>query len=374
MRGHISQKSNGTWVGVVDAPRKADGKRNQKFVYGKTQPEVEKKLTELIYKINTNNFVDPTNILLKQYLNNWLAERKNALSPATYDGYKSYIDRHIIPAIGEKKLNKILPKDVEHFYNSKKDTLSGKSLHQVHSILHRAFKDALINEYIARNIIDFVNPPKVEKHTMKTYEEDQYIKLLKSVENISDEIPIMLAGGLGLRRGEIFGLRWSDISFDKKIITVNQNLVCTRSGLVFKKPKSIESIRTISVPDYIIKKLKERYKEQEELKSKQPEDYQNHNLVCCKSNGEPINPSTYSHVFADILKNNGLEHIRLHDLRHFNATIMMKYGVPIKVASKRLGHSTTQITQDIYQHVLVSMDTDASDKISEHLFDKKAKN
>ncbi|MHC1694036.1 MAG: tyrosine-type recombinase/integrase [Eubacteriales bacterium] len=99
-------------------------------------------------------------------------------------------------------------------------------------------------------------------------------------------------------------------------------------------------------------------------------EYHNDDLVCCKSDGTAYNPGSFSHRFNDFLKKHGLREIRLHDIRHSNASLMLKYNVPAKVASQRLGHSSIGITLDLYSHVLGDMETEAASKIDEGIFKK----
>ncbi|MBO8183643.1 MAG: tyrosine-type recombinase/integrase [Archaeoglobus sp.] len=368
MRGHI-RKYKGRWAGVVELPRDpATGKRRQKWIYGDTKKEVEAKVNKLIHQIETGTYMEVTNMTVADYLREWLKNHRVNLSILTAEGYERYIEKHIIPEIGSIQLIKLNPMHIQGLYTKKLEVLSGKSVLQMHRILRKALNTALKSQIIPRNPADAVDPPKAEKYKIKVYDEEKFTELLNAVEGTDDEVPIVLAGGLGMRRGEVFGLRWSDVSFQKGTITVEQQLLPTKEGLIFKKPKTEDSIRTIEVPDYILSILKRHQKRQTENKLFFGPEYKDYNLVCCKPNGEPINPSTYSHIFARILKKHGLEHIRFHDLRHFNATIMLKYNVPVKVASKRLGHSTTAITQDIYQHVLTDMDKEAAEKLNNALF------
>ena len=177
----------------------------------------------------------------------------------------------------------------------------------------------------------------------------QFIALLDTVKGSFDEIPILLAGWLGLRRGEIFGLRWSDVDFDKRTLAIEQTSVRFTKEHI-KSPKSDSSRRTLMLPPYICKILL-RYRTNEKVLT---------TTICGR-----YKPQSYSERFSRLLEQQGLEHLRFHDLRHYNATIMLKYGIPDKVASKRLGHSSTQVTKEIYQHVTSDMDISYADKIDE---------
>lgn len=368
MRGHI-RKYKGRWAGVVELERDpVTGKRRQKWVYADTKRECEAKVNELIHMIETGTYMEPCRMTVAEYLRHWLKIHSPNLAQNTIDGYRVTVEKHIIPELGSIPLAKLNVVHLQSFYAKEQSKYSGRTAQLTHRILRKALDNAVKSQLIQKNPADLVDPPKPKKYKAKVYDEKQYLELLKAVEGTEHELPIVLAGGLGLRRGEIFGLRWSDVNFKKGVITIEQQLIPNSKGLIFKQPKTEDSIRTIDVPDYIMSLLKREKRKQNENKLFFGQDYKDYDLVCCKPNGEPINPGTYSNKFIKLLKRLNFEHIRFHDLRHFNATIMLKYNVPIKVASKRLGHSTTAITQDIYQHVLTDMDREASRKLNDALF------
>jgi integrase len=180
------------------------------------------------------------------------------------------------------------------------------------------------------------------------YNEDQFIQLLDYVSGTDDEIPIVLGGGCGLRRGEIFGLYWRDINLDDGYINIQQTSV-RFNKTIEKSPKNASSIRSFKAPDYVIDVLR-TYKSKVKGKNAQKV------LTRWK-------PSTYSERFGILLNRFKMPHIRLHDLRHYNAVIMCKYGVSDKVAAERLGHSQVSTLRNVYQHVLKDMDQTAADEI-----------
>lgn len=368
LRGHI-RRYRGRWAGVVELERDPiTGKRRQKWVYADTKKECEVKVAELIYKIENGTYFEPTKMTVAEYLRHWIKIHSPNITQSTIDDYNGVIENHLIPELGSIPLARLNPLHLQEFYAKKQEKYSGRTVQKIHRILRKALDGAIKTQLIKQNPADLVDTPKAKKYKPKVYDEEQFFKLLAAAEGTEHKIPILLAGGLGMRRGEIFGLRWDNISFKYKRIVVEQQLIPTSQGLVFSTPKTDSGARAIEIPEYIIESLKQEAKEQKKNKLLFGPEYEDYNLVCCKPNGTPINPSTYSHDFADFLKENGLEHIRFHDLRHFNATVMLKHGVGIKVASRRLGHSTTAITQDIYQHVLTEMDHEAAKKINDGLF------
>jgi integrase len=253
--------------------------------------------------------------------------------------------------------------DVDKFYNTlrtlpidkekNQKPLSNNSIVKIHSILHSALEYAKVNKKLMSNPIDYVKPPKKDKFIPNILDEKNFNKLYSAVHGTFDEIPIVLAACTGLRRSEIFGLTWKNIDMENCLIRIEK--ITTRySKYITKKPKSNSSQRTFAVPKFVIDILK-NYRSSLKVV---PE------YVCDKFKAQ-----SYSGHFKLILEKNKLPEFRFHDLRHFNAIIMMKYNIPDKVASERLGHAHVSTTRQIYQHVISDMDREAAN-IIDNVFNK----
>ena len=338
----------------------------------KTRSEAKKFLVDCQHSISEGTYIDDNKTTLATYLRDWLIRSaENNLAQSTIDGYRTNIVKHILPNIGHIELKKLKPFDIESMYsrlrlNGRSDGkggLSGKSLLYIHRTLHKALNDACKNLLISRNVVSLVTSPKTEKYKHSFYGRDEIIKLLDIVKNSDMEMPVALAVILGLRRGEVLGLTWDKVIFKNNSILIDRQYVVSSKGHAFKRPKD-DSIRSLALPD-LLKDILIRHKRiQKRCKLMVGENYKDNNLVCCKADGEPYSPNTLSHKFANTLKDNALPHIRFHDLRHSAASLMLTSGVNMKVASKRLGHSTMNITSDLYSHVEESVDTDAAKKIN----------
>lgn len=193
------------------------------------------------------------------------------------------------------------------------------------------------------------------------------VKLLKVCKGTSLELQIYLASGLGLRISEVLGLTWDNIDFIENTITINKITVRDNNTVILKSPKTESSERTISAPKEVIHLLREYKKNQLEDKLK-GKIKNNLNLLFFDKNENPIAQDVLSKKFNRFLKDNELDHIRFHDLRHSHVTLLINSKVPIKVISERVGHSNINTTLNIYAHTLKEMDSEASDKISEVLF------
>ncbi|WHH57285.1 tyrosine-type recombinase/integrase [Petroclostridium sp. X23] len=380
MRGCITKKGSNYSI-VVDIGR-VDGKRKQKWFNGyRTKREAQNALTKILSQLQDNTFVDTDKITVKEYLLQWLENYVDTnLSPTTAYGYRVNVEKHIIPNLGNIQLQKLQPLHIQQLYNEKlkngrvdgKGGLSAKSVIYIHRVFRKALAQAVKLQIISRNVADLVEVPKKKPFNAKILDSDEVPSLLEAFKNTNLYIPVLLGVAVGLRRGEALGLRWQDIDYKNKTITISQTILHSKAGIIINTPKTIKSHRTIVISDTIIAALKYQQERQQENKDLLGEAYQDNDLVTCGADGSPINPSTFSRNFSDTLERNDLTHIRFHDLRHTNATLMLKSDIPAKIASERLGHSTIGITLDLYSHVLKEMQQDAASRLESLLFVNKS--
>lgn len=364
----ITKRKDGRWQAIVDLPPDPKtGKRRRKWLYADGRPEVKRMATKLEAKIASGNFVEPSNLTVEGYLLQWLEDYCSHLSPATVAGYKRYIVNHIIPSIGSIKLQKLKPINVQRFYNDEKDSgYSNTTILQEHRILRKAMSDALKNDLIEKNPLDMVDAPRKSDFAPSVYNEEHYAALLAVAVGTIFDIPVLLAGVLGLRRGEVFGLRWNNIDLEAGTLCITQTMVPAGGQIHIKEPKNESSKRTITIPESLIKVLKQHKKTQLRERAKNDGKFNIDDcFVCCKENGQPVDPASFSRDFKTLLEKNNLQHIRFHDLRHFSATMMLKRGINTKIAAQRLGHSTPSTTQNIYQHVLADMEKEGAEKLND---------
>ncbi|MEG0873526.1 MAG: site-specific integrase [Clostridia bacterium] len=192
--------------------------------------------------------------------------------------------------------------------------------------------------------------------------------LIESLKGSVLEAPILLMGLLGLRYSEACGLRWSDVDFENNIININQIIIYQGSaGTFFKEPKTNKSKRSLHAPGELMQILKKERNNQNKLKLQGILENK-HDLVCLNTFFNPWSNNTITHFFERFLKKNNIRKIRLHDLRHTNATLMLLSGTNIKIVSDRLGHTDIKISMNKYSHVLEEMDQQASNNLSNILF------
>ena len=175
--------------------------------------------------------------------------------------------------------------------------------------------------------------------------------------------PLIITGYFGfsfiILYGELLALTWEKVDFEHSTITIDQNFIHIDSKSIVKAPKTEASIRKIDAPNILMDLLRRERVSYLERKLKHGRDFHDTNLVVCKANGEAVLPDSLTQRFTRFLKRNGLRHLRIHDLRHENASLMLKAGVNPKIAQKRLGHSHYSTTMDTYSHILDGIEKDS---------------
>lgn len=348
--GHYKRK-DGRWESYVIYEDPDTGEEIKKSFYGRAKygSDSKRKLNAFIEKLEAGDYSDIRKVTVEGWLNKFLKVYCAGRAQTTLDGYRNYIDKHIIPVLGKLKLAELKPLHIQQFYNQEREKgYSEKTILQEHRILHRAFKKAVGDGLMSRNPCDAVDAPSPEEYKPTIYTEEQYAALLDALRGHRMEAIILLAGMCGLRRGELLGLTWEDIDLDNSMVRVKRTIVPTSEGVITKDPKSKTSTRDVAIPSSIIPRLKQ---------------LRGIGKLYTQLNGKDYNPGSVSRLFKEFLDYNGLPHIRLHDLRHFNGTMMLKHGVTEREASARLGHSNLLMTKK-YQHVVEDMDQRSANKLN----------
>ncbi|OOM74569.1 putative prophage phiRv2 integrase [Clostridium puniceum] len=345
MEGSVTKRKDGRWQGVVDIPTLTN-KRVRKYVYAPTRQECRKKVNALIEEIEGNGMINPSKAKFKEFSEIWLNTYCVNLSPTTVNEYKRSVDKYACAYLGDHLMTKILPINIQEMINEFSKAHSRKTCKNLLSILSAIFNYAKLNKILKNNPCDGVRLPNNKKvYKYYIYNEDEFNTLLDVVTGTKEEIPILLAALCGLRMSEIMGLTWDDIDFNKRIISIQRANVHVKGEVIEKNTKTKTSYRKIIAPRYVIERLSL---------------YKGVGYVYPKKDGSAENGNNYSNRFSRMLKKNKFPHTRFHDLRHFNATMMLKNGITDKEAAERLGHSDTNMTKK-YQHVLENMKTRSAD-------------
>lgn len=367
----IRKRSKNYIVYLEYLDKKTNKKKQKNMGSYPLKRDASKRLNEVKEEIYSDELLVPNEMILENYILDFLEKYKMNLSITTYKVYKRICKKYIIPLLGDIKLCDIKPIHVQDYVDDLLDLLTPQTIKVHLNVLNLALKRAYRLKLIKENPVQFVEVPKNRKYKNEVYDTEDMQKLLEKCQGTSMELPIVLASGLGLRISEILGLTWNNVDFNDFTITIDKITVRNDGKVILKDPKTESSIRTISVPKEIILMLKQLKKDR--LAAKLKGEKSHRELIFYDKNLNPIAPDVISKKFRLFLKENGLKHIRFHDLRHSHVTLLIDAKVPIKVISERVGHSNINTTLNIYSHALKEMDQEASDKISSTLFNKDRK-
>ena len=333
--------------------------------------QAEKMLNEELVRVNAENSFSNklntiaknskySNMLFSDYMLEWLENIKPKVVQSTYIGYEQVVKGRLCPYFKSKKIKLIdlRPRDIQDFINHLyKQRLKGSTIAHYTSNMNTALKEAVIAEIIPSNPMDRIESVKKEVYIPDFYTDDELIELIEVIKTQKLELPLTLGIIYGLRREEILGLTWNAIDFKNKSITIRKTVGRGKYDgvtqfLIKDIPKNKSGYRTLPMFDFItdlLKKYKEKYKLNEKIfGNTYITDYKD--FICLMDNGELVKPDYVDRTFSRILKENGFRHIRLHDLRHSCATLLLRNGVPLPEIQKWLGHSNI-ITTQRYSHL-----------------------
>ena len=381
---NITQKPNGTYLVRISCGRDImTGKqilRGRIFKPSKpdlSQERFQKELDEFIEDFTDElqcerNRKKPENKIVSDFAKEYLSIQKTSLSPGSYDFYQHIIEKHILPMFGRMRLRDIKTYHVQDFImklNSmpRNDGKSGHISPQtvkhyttvLRSMLTMAYKMYYMDDYVGLSRRLTFPKEHYQEVDVFTIEEAKAILTAAKTEPINIRLLIEIALFTGMRRGEIVGLKWSDINFDKQCLSVKRSIYKPKGEKsIEKEPKSHSSFRTIAIPNCLCKTLAE-YKSWQEQLSLSLDTWQNLDYVFTDENGNVMNPQTPTKQFSNFLARHNIRHLKFHCLRHTSATILLANGCDIKTVSARLGHSSIDTT-NIYVHVLESVDRQAA--------------
>lgn len=367
MKGYLRKRGD-TWSFTIDLPRdQLSGKRRQKTKGGfKTKKDAQEALNNFIYELNHETYIENNKVTVGEYLSDWLIKRKNEIRPTTYQSYENHINFYINPELGNIQLQILQSNQVQKFIDFLLEKYKPTTVQGTIKVLKKALNDAEISGLIKKNPIKHMKlPQNNEQSNFRTWSVEESNRFLIHSKNSRINIAYILAIYTGMRKGEVLGLRWRDVDFNARTISVLQTLNLIKGKLTFGKPKSKSSQRRISIPDYVIRKLLEHKEIQKQEKEIFSYAYNDHDLVVAAENGQPIWPRNLQRNFNNLILQSNVPKIRFHDLRHTHATIMLLNGEHPKVVSERLGHNRIGITLDTYSHVLPDMQRESADNFAQ---------
>lgn len=365
MRGHITKRGD-SWTAIVDLPADpATGKRRQKRITARTKRAVELQVAELIHKAESGGFTDAGKATVREFFDRWLETTAPTLRAATVRRYRDLARLHISAVIGNVKLAKLAPADVQRLYSDRLAAgLSPTSVRHLHGLLHRALSDAVRWGLIGRNVTEAVDPPRRSTPEAQTWNAEQVTAVLATAAGDDFEPLWRLALLAGMRRGELLGLRWSDVDLDAGALSVRRTLSRGESSrLESGEPKTASGRRRIALPASVVESLRRHRVRQVEYRLAIGPAFEDQGLVFTNETGGPLHPNSLTTRFRKLIATAGVPTIRFHDLRHTCATLLLSQGVHPKVVQERLGHADIAMTMNLYSHVTADMQRQAADAL-----------
>jgi integrase len=355
--GAIYKRPDGRWTARLTLAK------GRKDFYGKTREEVNRKLIAALRDQQAGLPIVGERLTLAQFLKDWLESTKPALRDRTYETYEIILRLHIMPQLGKHRLARLGPQQVQSLYSDRLLTgLSAQSVRKIHAILHRALRDAVRWNLVARNVADLVTPPRDQRREMKTLDPSQARRLIEAARGDRLEALYVLALTTGMRLGEILALRWVDVDLEGASLQVRGTLNRSSEGLKIGEPKTSGSRRKVALGESAIEALRRHRLSQTAERLLRGPDWEVRGLVFTNEIGKPIEATNFRRrSFEPLLEKAGVPPMRFHDLRHTAATLLLGLGVHPKIVSERLGHSRVGITLDLYSHVTPIMQREAAE-------------
>lgn len=366
---------------VVEAGYDSKGKRlkryktiriNQKMTPKKLKDHLQKELLSFQGEIENGTYIAPSRLTFEIFaVNEWspkYAEKR--FSPLTFHTYNYHLQKSIYPAFGHRYLHEIKTMHIVSFLNDleKKGTLSGGTLLYIYKVLKSVFNKALDWKLIPFNPMLGVDRPKADRKKMKFYDEEDAQAVIAALDLEPTKWRLNFLGAMlgGFRRGELIALEWPEINFELNTIQVIKSISLTKDGVAQeKRPKTEMSEREVDMPDWYMEELRRFYDEWNVEKELLGSEWQGgeHQYVFHNGTGKPYYHNTPSMTWRRFIKRHKLPEVRLHDLRHTAATLLIESETDLKTVQERLGHTKYSTTADLYAHVTKKMKKTVTDRL-----------
>jgi integrase/predicted RNA-binding Zn-ribbon protein involved in translation (DUF1610 family) len=342
-----------------------------------SRKEAQAAMAKVMVAVEERSYVAPSRLTVREYLTReWLPAIESTVRPTTYRSYVQHVSFHIVPHIGSLQLEKVGGATLNALYaklasQGKRDGkrgLSPRTVHHVHTCLHRAFKDAVRWGRLFRNPVDAADPPRVAgpgSREMKTWSAVQVRAFLVATKDDRLHPLWRLLCMTGMRRGEVLGVKWQDIDLEAGRLSVRRSLVPLGGEVIVSEPKTARGRRSIALDVETVEVLKAQAARQLSEQQQFGEAWTDSGYLCTKEDGEPYHPEVVSRSFRQAVRRAMLPMIRPHDLRHTHATLALQADIHPKVVSERLGHANISITLDTYSHAIPAMQEEAAERIAE---------
>ncbi|ADP78115.1 tyrosine-type recombinase/integrase [Pseudofrankia inefficax] len=365
--GLYQRASDNRWVGVVDLGW-IDGKRRRRTVYGRTQKEARGKMNALREAAGKGQDLAAKPQTVAEWLSYWLDEIKghDGTRPSTLSRYRYAIDGHIVPVLGKIRLDKLSPADVRRLHAARRDSMKPASLAKIHAVLRVALADAERMDLVSRNVAKSVQPPKLGDSDPRDLAVEDARRFLEVAAGDRLEALFVVALTMGLRRGELLGLRWDDVDLDAATLRVVRSAQRVSGTLRLVDTKTRGSRRPVPIPAMTLEALKRHRKRQDQERADAGKAWKENGLVFASTVGTLIEPRNVTRRVQQLRGRVNLPTLRLHDFRHACASFLLAAGIEPRTVMEILGHATMRMTMERYGHALperLRAASDAMDKL-----------
>ena len=366
-RGRGSIIKRGSCYSIIVNFQDHSGNRTRKWERGfTTKRQAENRLGELLTHIETGLNVQASHTAFGQFLNEWLERYvSKRVRGSTMDGYRQRA-KHIVDGLGDVSIVDLRPDHLIEYYDSKLSNLSASTITKHHHLIVDCLSDAVKWNLVARNVGSAVEPPRAPRKEMRALSVSETHRFLDTCTTEPWRTIFHTLIWTGIRRSELLGLQWNDLDLDMALMTIRRSLVRLQNGTyVTDEPKTSSGARSLDLAPSTCLLLKQHRADQERDVELLGIPSSQANFVFGHPDGTPRTPSTVTQQFRRIASRAGLSGVRLHDLRHTHASLMLQQGTDIKTISTRLGHSSVAFTMDTYAHLLPGMQKAAMEKFEE---------
>ncbi len=326
--------------------------------------EARRALANAVTQADEGRLVARNGYTVTEWLDQWLERAALDLKPTTVAGYRRAALK-VNASFGRSRLQELTPLMAEQLYTDLlRSGLSAKTVRHTHAFLRHALQDAERLGLIVRNPGSVAKAPRVHQKEQQTWSPEQLSQFLNSTVSERFHPVFLLLATTGLRRGEVVGLRWSNVDLERCVLSVIHTFTTVNGAMLSSTVKTAKSRRQVSLDAVSVAVLRAHRLRQNQERLALGPAWEDHDLVFCEPHGAPLHPDKLTVRFGKLVRASDLPVIRLHDLRHTHATLALRAGIHPKVVSERLGHATTGITLDLYSHVAPELDHQAADRVA----------
>lgn len=382
MKGYVAKKGRRWYAVIYEGIDPVTGKEQRSWHAAGTERADAERLAARLASDRDGRNDEVRALTFGAYLAaRWLPGKRLVLAATTYNGYRRNVENHIVPALGRIGLRRLRPHHLEAFYErllhprDGRAALAPKTVYEIHLVIRGALEDAARRGLVSRNVALVAHAPRlrsIPKVEQKSWTAEELQAFLRAAAGHRLFAALWVSAFTGMRRNELLGLRWDDFDDKAATISINRGLVAVPYELHETRGKTPRSRRRIDLDPTTVAVLT-AWREWQRTEQRAAA-IDTAGWMFTDGRGEPIHPHAISQAFERIARRAAVPVIRLHDVRHTHGTLLsLKAGVPVKVVSERLGHSSPAFTMTVYQHVLPGMQSDAAAKFSAEVFgDHKA--